>query len=177
MADSSPRDSADSTAASKPTYPSPATGWAKWIPAATALLAIAALACGVAGWFLPSSGASYSADQTAQAKKQICAEAKTVNRAVVTNTHRANPGQKDPTGSLAIAANARLALYGGGDYLEDRLAKLPATSSELADAVNAMAGTLQQLGIAYLADAGNDTLQPLRNALTAQTEQVNKLCQ
>lgn len=147
------------------------------MPVATAVLAVAALACGVAGWFLPSSGTSYSADQTAQAKAHICAAFKTVNQAVVANTHRANPGQKDPAGALAIAANARLALYGGGDYLEGRLAKLPATSSDLAHAVDAMAGTLQQLGIAYLADAGNDTVQPLRSGLTTQIEQVNKLCQ
>lgn len=33
------------------------------------------------------------------------------------NTNQANPVPGDPTGDLAVAANARLALYSGGDYL------------------------------------------------------------
>lgn len=48
------------------------------------------------------------------------------------NTNQANPVPGDPTGDLAVAANARLALYSGGDYLLRRLTAEPATPASCA---------------------------------------------
>jgi hypothetical protein len=80
---------------------------------------------------------------------------------VVRNTHLAGPNQHDPAGQLAIAANARLALLGGGAYLRDRVATQPATPADLAQAVNSMANTIEQLGVGYLSGATNIVLDPL----------------
>jgi hypothetical protein len=148
-----------------------------WWTYAVAAIAAAALVSSVVGWFLPSGSTKYNADQTTKAKTQICAESKEVDKAVVTNTHRVNPGQKDPAGSLAVAANARLALLGGGAYLQDRLNKQPETPAELAKAVGLLADTLEQLGLGYLADAPDNIQQPVRKALTTELDEINKLCQ
>ena len=61
------------------------------------------------------------------------------------NTNLQPPGgQEDITGSMAVAANARLALYDGGQYLLARLQ--PGTPPELADAVRKFANNLMDIG-------------------------------
>jgi hypothetical protein len=47
---------------------------------------------------------------------------------------------------------------------------------DLANTADALADTVQQLEVDYLADTGDNTRQPLRNALTTQIADVNKLC-
>lgn len=91
--------------------------------------------------------------------------------------HLSNPVPGDPIGALAVAANARLALYGGGGYLRDRVAMEPASPPDLAKAINAMANTLQELSIGYLAGAPNYTQDPLRRDLDSELDQINGLCQ
>jgi hypothetical protein len=176
MADSASSDSAVSTDSSKHSDADASHGVPKWLTYGTAVVAVAALATGVAGLFFPSTSKDYSSDDTSKAKTQICTATKFVDQAVVSNTHRMNPGQKDPTGSLAVAANARLALTGGGAYLQDRLERLPATPGDLASAVASLADTLEQLGMGYLAEAPEGVQQPLRNTLKTQIAAVNKLC-
>ena len=162
----------------KPTDPGDhARGLPRWLTYAIAATAVAALVSSVAGWFLPSSSTSYNADETSKAKTRICVESKIVDKAVSINTHRVNPGEKDPAGALAVAGNARLALLGGGAFLHDRLDSQPATPADLAKAVRALADTLEQLGIGYLAEEPAEGQQPLRNALTTQIADVDKLCQ
>ena len=149
-----------------------------WLTFAALAAALVAVAFSVVGWFLPASNSAiFSAEQAADAKKQICQVSASVRQAVVTNTHRANPVHGDPGSALAVKANARLALYGGGAYLQDRLAKQPATPADLAKAVDSLASTLQALGIGYLADATDSAQQPLRKDLNSGLDQVNKLCQ
>jgi hypothetical protein len=149
-----------------------------WLTFAALAIALVAVAFSVFGWFLPTSHSEkFTAEQVRDAKKQICQVSTNVRQAVVTNTHRTNPIHGDPGSALAVAANARLALYGGGAYLQDRLAKQPATPADLAKAVDSLASTLQGLGIGYLADAPDSAQQPLRKDLNSELEQVNKLCQ
>jgi hypothetical protein len=153
-------------------------GLPNWLTYAALAIAVVAVIFSVVGWFLPASNsATFSAEQAADAKKQICQVSTSVRQAVVTNTHRANPVHGDPGSALAVKANARLALYGGGAYLQDRLAKQPATPADLAKAVDSLASTLQALGIGYLADATDSAQQPLRKDLNSGLDQVNKLCQ
>ena len=100
----------------------------------TLILSIAAVA--LAGWtlyrvdFAKEDG--YDAVQRADAKVKICAAMDVVRRGVSVNTNLAPAGgPADVTGSQAVAANARVSLYDGGQYL---LAKLdPATPTDLAD--------------------------------------------
>jgi len=74
----------------------------------------------------------------------------TVYRAVITNTDLKNSTDGGP---LAVATSARLALYGGGEYLQERLTRAPVTPASLTQAVTATATTLEDLGINYLANA------------------------
>ncbi len=148
-----------------------------WLPLAALAISIVAVAVSTFGWFQSSGPEKFSAEKVADAKKQICQASTNVHQAVVTNTHRTNPAHGDPGAALAVAANARLALYGGGAYLQDRLAKQPATPSDLAKAVDSLASTLQGLGIGYLAGAPEAAQQPLRKDLNSEFDQVSKLCQ
>ena len=142
------------------------------------LLAVAALA--LAGWTLyriDHSKPAYSDSQRAQAKASVCKAMDLVRKGVSLNTNlQPAGGLGDVTGSLAAAANARVALYGGGQYL---LAKLdPATPSDLADAVRKFANTLMDIGAAATSGAQNSDPEQaarLRDADTANTT-IAELC-
>ncbi|MEO8815162.1 MAG: hypothetical protein ABI307_12860 [Mycobacterium sp.] len=143
-------------------------------------LALIAVVLAVIGWFRPSTGpGKFSNDQHQDAKSSLCESLQTVFNAVRMNTNMVNPSPEDPVGDVAISANARLALFAGGDYLEQRLGDLPATPGDLKDAASAYANTLQTLGINYLAGhAANDSVQqPLRDTLGGQVETWVGLCQ
>jgi hypothetical protein len=142
-------------------------------------IAIFAAAVAIAAWFRPASESAsptFTDQQTTQAKTNVCSAYTAVHQGVVRNTHLTDANLNDPAGQLAIAANARLALLGGGGYLRDRVAAQPATPADLAQAVNSMANTIEQLGIGYLEAAGNIVLDPLRHDLDSQVTQINKMC-
>jgi hypothetical protein len=146
-----------------------------------AALAIAVLAATVAvtAWFRPaaeSASPTFTDQQTTQAKTIVCSAYTAVHQGVVRNTHLTGVNPSDAAGQLAIAANARLALLGGGGYLRDRVAAQPATPADLAQAVNSMANTIEQLGVGYLEAAGNIVQDPLRHDLNSQVTQIDKLC-
>ncbi|MDT5191600.1 MAG: hypothetical protein QOI28_3851 [Mycobacterium sp.] len=121
------------------------------------ILALAAL--GLAAWaaFRPAatpSAPTYTAAQQADAKTAICAAADLVRRGVSLNTNLPVPGgDADVTGSLAVAANARVSLSDGGQYLLARLD--PATPAELADAVRQFGNKLMDIGAGAIAGAQN----------------------
>jgi hypothetical protein len=78
----------------------------------------------------------------------------TVRNGVSQNTNLQAPGgPEDVVGNLAVAANARLALFEGGQYLLARVE--PATPPELADAVRSFANNLMDIGAAATAGALN----------------------
>jgi hypothetical protein len=141
-------------------------------------LAVAALA--LAGWTLyriDHSKPTYSDSQRAEAKVSVCKAMDLVRKGVSLNTNlQPAGGLGDVTGSLAAAANARVALYGGGQYL---LAKLdPATPTDLGDAVRKFANTLMDIGAAATSGAQNsdpDQAARLRDADTANTT-IAELC-
>lgn len=109
-------------------------------------------------WRLPrdaSSAPSYSSTQSADAKASVCRAVDVVRKGISLNTNLQSPGGPgDVTGSLAVAANARVSLFDGGQYLLARLD--PAAPTEVADAVHALAGTLMDIGAAATAGAAND---------------------
>lgn len=117
------------------------------------VVALAALGLGIYVW-LQSRPVEYTVDQQVAAKKTACAAFSTVSTGVATNTNLASPGgDADVTGSLAVAANARIALIGGGQYVLTRIE--PATSPELADPLEEFAETLMDFGAASMAGALN----------------------
>lgn len=146
------------------------SGWPTY-----AALAIAVIAAALAAlaYFHPAHKDAVVAQQSGDAKANICSAYKVAHKSVVINTHLQSP---NPDLQLSIAANARLALIGGGAYLQERLVANTAAPTELANAANAFANTIQQLGINYLADAGAGVQDPIRHDLDSQISQLDKLC-
>jgi hypothetical protein len=153
-------------------------GKSRWVTYAALAIAVIAVAVAIAAWLRPahSSAPHFSDQQTADAKKSMCTAYTSVHRAVVDTTHMANPKGDDPVGQLAVQANARLALLGGGQYLRERLAANPATPADLAKAVTAMADTTEDLGVAYLSGATPFAVDPQRQDLLDEVKQLNQLC-
>lgn len=115
--------------------------------------ALVALGFSVYTW-LQARPVEYTPEQQQQAKQTACSAFSTVSTGVATNTHLASPGgDANVAGSLAVAANARVALIGGGQYLLNQIE--PAISAELADPLTEFATALQDFGAASLAGALN----------------------
>jgi hypothetical protein len=94
----------------------------------------------------------------------------TVRQGVSRNTNLQVPGgEADVAGTLAVAANARISLYDGGQYLLARLA--PATPPELADAVRGFANGLMDIGAA--ATAGTPNTEPEQAKWLADADAAN----
>jgi hypothetical protein len=158
--------------------PSSETPSGRLLPVATLVFAVVAVGLGTWAVFrpaqAPSSAPEYTAAQQADAKNGICAAADLVRRGVSLNTNLPVPGGAgDVTGSLAVAANARLSLSDGGQYLVHWLD--PATPTELAASVRHFANTLMDIGAAATAGAPNtdpDQAARLRDADAANLEIV-----
>lgn len=124
-----------------------------------------------------SAEADYSTAQRTDAKVAICGAADLVRKGVSLNTNlQSAGGSGDVTGSLAVAANARLSLSDGGQYLIQSLG--PATPTAVADAVETFAKTLMDIGAAATAGALNtdpDQAARLRDADT-ENAKVAQLC-
>ncbi len=150
---------------------------------AVVALILSVVAVGLSAWaaFGPArkspSDTAYTAGQQSDAKIAVCAAADVVRRGVSLNTNLRSPGgEGDVTGSLAVAANARLSLSDGGQYLVSRLD--PATPAEVADAVKKFANTLLDIGAAATAGSPNtdpDQAARLRDA-DAENAKLAVLC-
>lgn len=133
------------------------------------ILAAAALVISVLTW-LQTRGVDYSAEEQAAAQATACDAYATVRTGVATNTNLSAPGGgADVAGSLAVAANARVALIGGGQYLLARLD--PATPPELADSLREFGTKLMDFGAA--ATAGAVETDPAQEALLREIDTLN----
>lgn len=154
--------------------------WSRWIAPAGFAIGLLALILTLVQWFDPTShgngSPSFSDQQAKDAKTSICSAYTTVHRAVGKTTHLESPPDGGPLGPLTVATSARLALYGGGGYLRDRLTKEPATPTDVAKAVDSLATTLEDLAMNYLAGAPGITQDQLRHNLDEQLESVAGLC-
>ncbi|MEO8815163.1 MAG: hypothetical protein ABI307_12865 [Mycobacterium sp.] len=161
-------------------YPSEPRQRSAWTSVAALVIAVIAVILAIIGWFRPLTGpGTFSSEQRQEAKSSLCESLQTVMKAVRTNTNMTNPVPGNRAGALAVSANARLALFAGGQYLEQRLGDLPATPGDLKDAAAAYANTLQTLSINYLAGhAADDSVQqPLRDVLGGQADAWTGICQ
>ena len=157
-------------------YPeSSGSRWARILLPVTLVVAIAAAA--LSGWLLyrvaqegtPNSP-NYSGAQRTDAKTKVCAAADVVRKGVSLNTNLQVPGgPQDVTGTLAVAANARISLYDGGQYLLARLD--PATPPELADAVKKFGNLLMDIGAG--ATAGSQNSEPEQAARLKDADATN----
>jgi hypothetical protein len=149
------------------------------------IIAVTAVALAVWALLRPASMTStdgaaaptYTDTQRADSKAKVCTAFNTVRAGVSLNTNLTAPGgQGDVTGALAVAANARLSLSVGGQYLLARLD--PATAPELADAVRTFGNGLMDIGAASTAGAQNtdpEQAARLRDADAANTK-IAALC-
>jgi hypothetical protein len=145
------------------------------IALAALLIAVIAAAVAVVAWLRPGQSHSYSAEQSAEAKRNVCAAWVPIRKSVWEVTPNPRPG--DPVALDAVAANVRLAMIGGGSFLKETVASEPATPGDLAKAVNSVAQTLQWMGVYYLARIDTQTvIGPLKHNLDSQGAVVDKLC-
>lgn len=151
------------------------------------LVAIATLGASAWMWRNPTQAATAAPTEAAaptfsdteknDAKSKLCASFELVRAGVANSSALQAPGgEEDVSGALAVAANARLALYGGGQYLLARIE--PAAPTDVADAVRKFGNTLMDIGAAAMAevpksDPGQDAR--LKEADT-QNAAVEELC-
>jgi hypothetical protein len=143
-------------------------------------LVVAVAALGVAAWSLYRSDPAnrdYDAAQVADAKARACTAVDVVRRGVSLNTNLMPAGGAgDVTGAQAVAANARVSLNDGGQYLIARLD--PATPENLAAKVREFADNLMDIGAHATAGVTNDDsaqAQRLKDADEANTS-LEQLC-
>ncbi|MGE2691604.1 hypothetical protein [Mycolicibacterium pulveris] len=162
------------------------SGSSKSFIVSVAALVVALVAGGLAVWALvkepaeepPQSNSVFTGTATDDPKASVCEAFAVVRNGVQINTNMAPPGgPEDVTGSLAVAANARIALYDGGQYLMARLQ--PDTPQELADAVRTFANHLMDIGSRSTSGIPNtdpEQAARLQEADTANTR-ITELCQ
>jgi hypothetical protein len=140
-------------------------------------LVVAVVALGLSGWMLVllsqggmSNSTDYTGAQRSDAKEKVCAATELVRKGVSLNTNLQPPGgPEDVTGTLAVAANARISLYNGGQYLLARLD--PATPQDLSDAVKKFGNLLMDIGADATAGAQNS--QPEQAARLKEADDTN----
>jgi len=154
---------------------------ARWV--APAALVIAVIAIGVAIWAVVQSPGepatkpgepAANAEQPGDAKAHVCAAFDMVRKSVQLRTN-ADLGP-DPVAKEAVAANARLATIGGGEYLLSRLGS--ATPPDLATAVRSFANNLQDIGMSQLVGVLNTdpALGAKLSEAQGASEQIAGMC-
>lgn len=141
--------------------------------------AVALASLGVAAFALlrPAAEPEYTDAQRNDAKAVVCTAFDTVRTGVATNTNVTPPGgSTDIAGALAAAANARVALFDGGQYLLARLD--PAVPAELAGQIRKFGNQLMDIGAAATAGVpDSDPTQAGRlQAAEAASSAVSGLC-
>jgi hypothetical protein len=140
-------------------------------------LVVALVAVGLAIWALlkgPSESESasvFTGTKTDDPKGSICEAFNVIRNGVQINTNLQPPGgPQDVTGSMAVAANARVSLYDGGQYLLARLQ--PDTPTDLADAVRKFANNLMDIGARSTSGIPNS--DPGQTARLKEADDANK---
>jgi hypothetical protein len=147
----------------------------RWGVLLAPVIALVALVFAALAYFHPTHATpTGAAQQGGDAKANVCAAYGAAHNAVVVNTHMQSP--KDPTAELSVATSARLALIGSGAYLKDRLDANTAAPADIANAINSVATTIEQLGINYLNGAAADAQAALRQDLNKQIAAADKAC-
>ena len=147
-------------------------GMSRWLPPAALVIAVVAAALAI--WALVGSSTGSGNALAGDPKTRVCAAFDTVNKAVPLQTH--TDLGPDPVAQSAVAGNARLALFGGGQYLLNSLDS--ATPSDLADPVRKFGNSLQDVAMHALAgEVNSDAAQAARlTEADATRQQIVELC-
>lgn len=124
-----------------------------------------------------TTGTGQQAGSADEAKTAMCSAVDTVRRGVTLNTNMTVPGgPSDAVGNLAVAANARLSLSAGGQYLLARLD--PAAAADLRAEIQRFAALLLDIGAN--ATAGLPISDPAQAArlkdADAASNRITELC-
>jgi hypothetical protein len=166
-------------------WPSAPPKPSRWLTFLALAIALVGFGTGVAAWFRaaphnsPNIGpptSAYTERQIADAKQNVCDAYALVRTAVSVTTNKRSSGGDAFATQTAIAANGRLALYGGGGYLLEQLSAEPATPSDLANAVKSLAGTFRKLAMVDLGEQPESAQTPLRNAVPGTTAKIDEIC-
>jgi hypothetical protein len=124
----------------------------------------------------PPPAPTYTDQQVATAKTNVCAAFGQVDRALA--VAQSFSGSGDPTAILAVATSTRQVLDFGSRYLLMKVTDEPATPSDLATAVRRQSDAYQQLTIGYLdgLQYSDPKLQPAINASGGATDTIRHLC-
>lgn len=146
-----------------------------WIAPAALVIAIVAVALAVWGLVRSPSSSDASGVSPDESKTQVCAAFDMVRQAVSLQTN-ANLGP-ERVAAEAVAANARLATLGGGQFLLARLDGI-AVSADLDQAVRSFANQLEYIGMRQLAGASADDPEQATHMSDAQAsaEHIVELC-
>jgi hypothetical protein len=141
---------------------------------AALLFAAIAVAVSIAALVGSPDEPAVNAQQTDAAKQRVCGAFDVVLKAVSRQTN-ADLGT-DPVAREAVAANARLATIGGGEYLLSRMD--PATPSDLADAVRTFANGIQDIGMNQLVGIPNadPEVAALLSGVQASSDHITLMC-
>lgn len=152
---------------------------------ASLAIALVAVALAIGCWLRPVPGAkhspaapapSYTEEQTADAKANVCAAFRKLERAV--DALNAEPNGGDATGQLALATSTRQVFDIGSRYLFRTLAEEPATPPDLTAAIRAEASSLQDGLMGYLDGYKNSDpeMKPFVDADTEAAKKIRQLC-
>lgn len=177
---SAPSD-ASTPSAQSPTAPPMTFGRPPRWPAFTALLiALIALAVGIAAWFRPASHSNqhppkpaYTQQQIADAKSKVCAAFGKLDRA-----SEMAKAQAIGSDQLAIDINTRQIFDVFSRYLRATLSEEPASPPDLANAVREQASTLEEAVIDYEVGLrkSDPEMKPLFDANNASADTIRRLC-
>ncbi len=121
---------------------------------------------------------TFTEEQRAQSQAQVCDAFALVSVGVANSSAMQQPAanQGNFGAAIAVAANARLALLGGGQFLLNRVE--PATPDELADAARDFGNTLMDVGAAAIAEVPtNDPAQQQRlKDADVQNTKLDQIC-
>ena len=146
-----------------------------WIAPVALVIAVVAVALAVWSLVRPPSSSDASGVSPDEAKTQVCAAFDMVRQAVFLQTN-ANLGP-ERVAVEAVAANARLATLGGGQFLLARLDGTP-VSADLDKEVRSFANQLELIGMRQLAGVSGDDPGQATHMSDAQAsaERIVELC-
>jgi hypothetical protein len=164
-----------------PQGPPPSSSGPSRVPTIIAIvIALIAVAVAIAAWLRPAPRAetpaakTYSEQEIADAKKAVCDAFGQTRKAIeVTNHKDVGP---DPAALLAVAANGRIALTTGADYLLAETADHPALAADLLTAVKDLSNSYRRLAIEYMAEAPQDAMEPIFRQADDASAKVRQFC-
>jgi hypothetical protein len=156
----------------------------RWPTFVTLAIALIGVAVGFVGWFrplphtnLPPRKPTYTAQQIADAKANVCAAFGKIDHGVDLSDAEGR-GSTDRGAQLAAAALDRQVLDFGSRYLFAKVAQEPAIPSELGSAVRQQANAFQELLVGYINGAapGDPSLTPTQKASDGAADTIRRLC-